>query len=208
MSTTTIACCTHCAAGIMHAPTPLHHTLHQNHTPSQTTRSPCPHPPLPPRAWPPPWLGRHHLLRHHLHHQLPLPLQRHHLCNDDKLWVRAHRRLMHVHLHNNVPAPTLVIKSSTDFFSKSLAKRPGQYGSTSTPAALTMEEMLSACGKQYMHVNQSSCTITIAAMLLQCTMAGLMYRQPTPTYADFQLAVCQDQRRIYTRKFAARRHPE
>lgn len=37
------------------------------------------------------------------------------------------------------------MKSSTDFFSNSLAKRPGQYGSTSTPAALTMEAMLSAC---------------------------------------------------------------
>ena len=42
------------------------------------------------------------------------------------------------------PPPTLVMRSSIFFLSKSLAKRPGQYGSISTPAALTMVAILSA----------------------------------------------------------------
>ena len=46
------------------------------------------------------------------------------------------------------PPPTLVIKSSMSFLSKSLAKRVGQYGSTSTPAALTTVAILSAYGKK------------------------------------------------------------
>jgi len=50
------------------------------------------------------------------------------------------------------PAPTLTMKSSIDFFSTSLAKRDGQYGSTSTPAALVRVAILSAwesvCGRE------------------------------------------------------------
>ena len=44
-----------------------------------------------------------------------------------------------------LPEPILLSRSSMDVFSNSFAKRPGQYGSTATLAALMSVAMFSAC---------------------------------------------------------------
>merc|ERR1712080_394161 len=58
---------------------------------------------------------------------------------------RHHQQQRHQRQHHQIiPDPIVVIKDLTSHPERALAKSPGQNGSTETPAALTMVEMLSA----------------------------------------------------------------
>jgi len=97
-----------------------------------------------------------------------------------------------------IPEPMLLIRSSMDVFSNSFAKRPGQYGSTVTLAALMSVAMLSACSQHTRPVSGRGHRWRHACSILYAEQAA---------HRDIDVVIVENKRSVNARELRGRCHP-